>query len=140
MGSVPGPRQPVDVLVPADAVLPLVLPIYPKAALAAKAGVATVGVKITVDANGRVSDVGPSLVAFSTPGPHATEFREAVEAAVAQWKFVPAEIRHLVPMKGGEKEFWAVTRTDKTEWTCDVVFTFNADGGVVSGAPVPGRR
>ncbi len=131
-----GPRQPVDVRVPAEPIQPLAEPEYPRAARGGQSGPALVGVRITVDATGRVVDVGPSLRAISTPGPWAAEFRAAVEAAVAQWRFTPAEIRRLVPGRGGpqQEDYWVVTRAEKTDATFDVAFTFTAAGDVLPGA------
>ena len=39
--------------------------------------------------------------AFSTPGPFSGEFVAAAEKAVMEWRFTPAEIRQLKPVKGG---------------------------------------
>lgn len=126
-------REPTNILVKAEPILPLATPVYPKAALAGHAGSALVGVRITVDFTGKVSEIAPSLLAFSTPGPFAEEFRAAAETAVAQWRFLPAEIRHLQPGKGPqENEYWTITQIDKTEMTFDVSFTFNATGEVLS--------
>jgi hypothetical protein len=75
----------------AQAIHPLVMPVYPPAALAARAGAATVGVRVTVDASGVVTDVRPSMLAVTiTPPEFAEAFREAVEVAVRRWKFAPA--------------------------------------------------
>ena len=130
-----GPRQPVDVVVAAEPILPLAAPVYPRAALGAQRTSAFVGVRITVDASGRVTNIDPSLRAISTPGVFAEEFRAAVESALAQWRFTPAENRHLVPGKGGpmKEDYWVVTRAEKTDAVFDIVFTFTPSGDVVSG-------
>ena len=56
-----------DYYTEAKPIMPLVTPVYPAKALAAKAGLTVVGVHVTVDKEGRVSDVGPSLLAVSIP-------------------------------------------------------------------------
>ncbi len=130
-----GPRQPVDVLVAAEPVLPLAKPVYPAAVLRRQRVPALIGVRITVDVTGRVSDVSPSLKALTMPGPFVAEFQAAVEATVAQWRFTPAEKRHLVPGRGGpmKDDYWVVKRAEKTEAVFDVAFTFTAAGDVISG-------
>lgn len=127
-------REPVDVKVKAEPVEPLASPVYPRAALGRVGLPVTVGVRINVDANGRVSHVGASLVAFSTGGEFGEEFRGAVEAAVAQWRFRPAEWRHMVPRTGGAGlgEYWQITRKQAVEDACDVAFTFSTRGEVVA--------
>ena len=58
------------------------------------------GVNLTVDACGRVTDIRPSIVTFSSPGSFAKDFRAAVETALQQWRFVPAEIQDIEPIPG----------------------------------------
>lgn len=127
-----GPRQPVDVLVTAEPIDPLAIPVFPATALGKLSVPALVGVRITIDARGRVSDVGSSLRALSTPGPFADAFREAVEVALAQWRFTPAEKRHMVPGRGGplQEDYWVITSAEKTETALDVAFTFTTTGDV----------
>ena len=129
-----GPRQPVDVVVAAEPILPLAKPVFPAAALGRLRVPALIGVRITVDARGGVADVAPSLKALTMPGPFVREFQAAVEAAVAQWRFTPAERRHLVPGRGGpmKEDYWVVTRAEKTEAVFDVAFTFSGSGDVLS--------
>lgn len=133
MQMAPAEFEPVDVKVPAEPVQPLAKPVYPRAVLGRVQLPVTVGVRITVDAGGRVTHVGPSLVALSTGSEYSDDFRLAVERALAQWHFIPAELRHLVPKKGGPGQagFWVVTRAEKTEDAFDVSFTFTATGEVV---------
>lgn len=128
------PREPIDGILPAEPILPLAVPTYPPIALGTHAAPVVVGVRITVDPSGHVASVGPSLVCFSTPTPRAAEFHAAVEAAVAQWRFEPAEWRHLVPvtnLRGGG--YWQVTRSEKTEYAFDLSFTFSTTGEVLPG-------
>lgn len=126
--------EPVDVKYKAEPLEPLATPVYPRAALGRVRVPMIVGVRISVDDTGRVAQVGGSLVAFSSGGEFAEEFREAVEAALAQWRFTPAEIRHLVPRKAksGQGGSWQVTRVQPTDDAFDVSFTFTTKGDVVT--------
>lgn len=126
--------EPVDVKYKAEPIEPLATPVYPRAALGRMRVPMMVGVRISVDGTGRVAHVGGSLVAFSSGGEYAEEFREAVEAALAQWRFTPAEIRHLVPRaaKSGRGGHWQVTRAEPTDDAFDVSFTFSAKGEVLT--------
>ena len=130
-----GEPRPADQVSHAQPIWPLARPAYPATALAAHAGFATVGVCITVDTAGRVSDVGPSPVCLSTPSPFAAEFRAAVEAAVAQWRFRPAEIRHFEIVKHPDGDYLHLKSREVAEWKFDVSFTFNANGDVLTGLP-----
>jgi hypothetical protein len=109
------------------------LPVYPAQALKVKAGAATVGVRVLVDADGKPADIGPSLLVFNTPGPFAEEFLEAVKAAVGRWRFHPAEILYLERVEAPGVSYNRVSRSEKTEAQLDLVFTFTATGGVMAG-------
>ena len=113
---------------------PLAKPVYPAALLGRVSLPVTVGVRINVDAEGRVTYVGDSFVAISTWGEYAGEFRAAVEEALAQWRFQPAEVRHLVLQDGGpgQGSYWLTTRTQNLDDWFDLSFTFAAKGGVLS--------
>ena len=118
-------------------ILPLANPVFPAEARAAKVGVVTVAVHLTIDVAGRVTEVAPSLAGFSIPNRFSTEFRRAVEEAVAQWRFTPAEVQHLEEAPGeGGSTYLRVARREKIEAACDVQFTFTATGAVLSGVPV----
>ncbi len=106
-------------------------PVYPAVALAAGAGPVTLGLRLVVDTEGKVTDVSQSLLAFSTPTPWAAEFRAAAEAAVAQWRFRPAELRHFTTVTNAQGTYRSMTDSEKTEWALHVAFTFNATGGTV---------
>jgi hypothetical protein len=128
-------KEPLTVFVEARLVDPVAKAVYPREALSARADTALVGVRITIDVDGRVTDVGESFVSFSTPGPFAREFRAAVEAAVAQWKFTPAKRRHLEPVRLDEGGFfWRNAGEEKIESELNVAFTFGA-GGEISTQP-----
>jgi hypothetical protein len=111
----------------------LTTPVYPAAALKAGAGEVIVGVRITVDTDGRVSDVGASPAALSTPSPFAAEFRAAVDSAVEQWRFRPGEVRHLETVHGPDGDYQRMASREKVAWAFDVEFTFNAAGVVLAG-------
>jgi hypothetical protein len=96
---------------------------------------ATVGVRIVVDATGRVADVRPSLAVIAVPSLLASEFQAAVEKAVTQWRFQPGEIRQLELVKDPDGDFQRVARREKIEWAFDVEFTFNATGDVLTRLP-----
>jgi len=113
----------------------LTTPVYPPAALAARAGLVTVGMALTVDGTGRVSSVAPSLRSYSTPTPWAAEFVAAVEAAVASWRFRPAEIMHFEVVRHPNGNYMRLLSREKMEWKYDVSFTFGATGDVLAGLP-----
>lgn len=111
-----------------------VLPEYPARALARKAGKAQVGVRVTIDAAGRVADVSPSLFAISIiPPGFAEDFNRAVETAVRQWKFQPARIEYVETVSAGGITYERVTRSENLETTVDLSFTFTATGKVAAG-------
>lgn len=117
----------------AEAIHPLVMPVYPPAALAARAGAATVGVRVAVDASGAVADVRSSMLAVTiTPPEFAGAFREAVELAVRQWKFAPACVLYLERRTEGEFTYDLVTRTEMIEAEFDLAFTFTPSGKVAT--------
>lgn len=129
----PMEQKPLEEYREARPVYPLVNPVYPPQALKARAGRATVGVRITVDVAGRVTDVAPSMLVFSTPGPFADDFRAAVETAVLQWRFRPAEIEKLEFVQAPTVSYNRIIGTQKVETQLDVAFTFTATGGVEMG-------
>jgi hypothetical protein len=123
-----------DVLVDAQPIEPLAKPVYPKIARAAKLGVVTVAVQITIDAEGRVANVTPSLSQLAMPRRFSREFEDAVEAALAQWRFTPSELRHMEEAPGAEGgTYLRLARREKIEAKGEVVFTFNDTGEVWSG-------
>lgn len=128
----PAVREPVDLKVRAEPIEPLATPMYPRALLGRADAPVAVVVRVGIGPDGRVQDIGPSLVAFSSGGEHAETFRAAVEAAVVRWRFRPAEIRHLVPRTGGPGlgDYWQVVRAQPTEDAFDVRFTFTSTGEV----------
>ncbi len=71
----------------------LELPDYPEKALKTRFGSVVVAVRVSLDATGLVAEIKDSPAGVSTGGRFAAEFRSAVEEAVRQWKFQPAEYR-----------------------------------------------
>lgn len=114
----------------AQAILPLKLPEYPAAALAAKAGAAIVGVRVVIGTDGRVLSVEPSAAVFSTPGPYAADFLAAVQVAVRQWRFRPAELQELHLAGEGSQSYWRAAKIEPTEAEFTIEFTFTASGQV----------
>lgn len=112
----------------------IVLPVYPARALKAKAGAAQVGVRVTVDTEGRVTDVRPSMLAISiVPPGFRTDFEAAVESAVRQWKFHPAKVQHVEVVTEKGFTYSRVTRTEMLDAEFDLAFTFTPSGKVEAG-------
>jgi outer membrane biosynthesis protein TonB len=112
---------------------PYAMPVYPARALKAKAGRNTVGVHIVVDASGHVSEIRTSMFVFSTPGPFAEDFRDAVEVAVRQWRFNPARTEQYEIVHDGEATDMRVKGSENVETEFDLAFTFQPDGTVRQG-------
>ena len=123
--------EPKDVFVQAtpDGALPV--PIYPPAALAAHAGRVTVVLEITIGTDGRVGDIRPSMAGIPFGGPFSAQFQAAAEAAMALWRFRPAELRHIEPREEGGETIWSMISSEKREMTTEVAFTFTEMGGAV---------
>lgn len=93
----------------------------------------SVGVRLEIDRAGRVVALSPSLVAITTPHPRLAEFQAAVGRAVAAWRFVPAEERHMEKVIAEDgSEFWRASRVEQVPASVDVSFTFSASGEVLS--------
>lgn len=126
-------QPPVEVVQPAEPIEPLAQPLYPVAARGRQSMPATVGVRIVIDKTGRVAEVRHSPLAFTTPGPYATEFYAAVENALKRWRFVPAQRQKMTPMQGGSAgRYWHVMKLGPSTDQLDVQFIFTASGEVVS--------
>lgn len=123
-----------DMAVPPEPILPLAVPVYPPNALAAKAGLVFVGIRIVVDKTGHVSAIDPSPLAISSSSPFAADFQKAIRAAVANWRFAPAFVQRTEAGKSENGSDEMVFKgVEKTEWSFDVSFTFTATGSVFSG-------
>lgn len=132
------PEEPLvkDRFVDANPILPLSIPVFPKSVPITKAGLVTIGVRVNIDTNGRVTSVGPSMLTFSSPTPYANEFEAAVRTAVMTWRFEPAyrySLRVFRTYEGGgaPKEI----RREKMETYFDLSFTFTASGKVLTDPP-----
>jgi len=123
--------EPKDVFIPATPDGPLAVPVYPPAALAAHAGRVTVVLEITIGTDGRVGDVRPGMAGIPFGGPFSAQFQAAAEAAMARWRFRPAELRHIEPREEGGETIWSMVFTEKRELTTEVSFTFTETGGAV---------
>jgi Gram-negative bacterial TonB protein C-terminal len=120
-----------EISLPAEAIPPLAVPVYPAAALRTRSFGTSVSVHVVVDAKGRVAEVTPSRFGFTMPSPYAQEFFAAVERAVRQWKFKPAEIQFTEPAVREGVEVRTLTRREPIEATFDVTFLFTSTGAVV---------
>jgi hypothetical protein len=112
---------------------PLGLPTYPADALAAHAGWVIVGVRITIDEHGRVAEVRQSPVSMTTPNAYADSFWAAVETAVRQWRFYPAQYREEHRRTVDGQTVWELTGVEQTPSTSDLSFNFTATGQVLPG-------
>jgi TonB family protein len=113
---------------------PAIMPAYPARALAAKAGATTVGVHITVDEEGRVTDIRTSIWVVHLPGPFSEDFRAAVDAAVRQWRFVPAETVELEEVDQDGFAYVREKRREKVPTEFDLAFDFTPEGSVAARA------
>ena len=121
--------EPKDIYSPATPIGSLATPIYPPAALAAHAGRVRVVLQITIGVDGCVTSVSPSLAGIPFYGPFTEQFETAAGAAVALWRFEPAEVRHIEPRDASGTTIWAMTGSEKKEMATEVAFTFTETGG-----------
>jgi outer membrane biosynthesis protein TonB len=83
----------------------LAKPEYPAEALAGGAGGYTRYVIMRIDEEGRVTDVGPSLMQPYLPHPFAEAFLAAVRSAVATWELEPARQVYWRRVPGGDDQY-----------------------------------
>lgn len=111
----------------------LALPLFPPQALSGGAGPSTVAVRILVDTEGRVAEVADSPRLPSTPGPFADDFRRAVEDALAEWHFRPAQWRRYEPGEDldgdGVADYRRVVESRVVTFYLDVRFDFEIVDG-----------
>jgi outer membrane biosynthesis protein TonB len=93
--------------------------------LEAHLGTVTIAVKITVGTGGTVTSVAPSFVRVSFPTRYKDDFDQAIQTALSQWRFEPAQLARLDPQVA---EAPVVVSTETMETSFDVVFTFVASG------------
>jgi len=104
---------------------PAAQPAYPARALAAKVGTVQVGVRVVVDAQGRVVEIQPSLRAVTlVPAGFADDFWAEIEAAVRQWSFAPARVEHIETVTADGISYGRVKQSSNVETEFDLVFTF----------------
>ena len=106
----------------------LALPAYPEDALLARDGPHRELVRIVIDDNGIVAEVGDSPLGASDGGPHAASFRAAVDSAVRRWRFQPGLLRKVGPgndLDGdGKPDYVVTTAQERVPVYYDVRFTF----------------
>ena len=112
----------MSVFVDAEPILPLASPVYPKSALAAGLGDVTIAVRFTVNVHGTVESIGPSFARITFPTRFKEDFDRAIEAALAQWRFKPAQLARLDPQVNDAP---VVVGMQETETSFDVVFSFS---------------
>ena len=104
-------------------------PIYPDKALKAGYGQATVAVRVFLDATGTVTEIRDAPNDRSTGRSFALEFRSAVENAIHQWSFQPAEYRQYEEGKDlngdGKPDYMVVIATKQIPVYFDVRFDFS---------------
>jgi hypothetical protein len=122
----------IDVFLQAKPELPLIAPIYPKAALKAKVGTATITVSIAIGKDGRVGGVKPIMEAIRIPTRFDEDFDQAIRVAVAQWQFEPAKVAHIGPSTNGPI---VTDSAEVVETSLDVVFVFSQAGTVGYSVP-----
>jgi hypothetical protein len=103
-------------------------PAYPDDALRAGDGPHRELVRIVIDDNGTVADVGDSPLGASDGGRHAASFRAAVDGAVRRWRFQPGLLRKVGPgndLDGdGKPDYVVTTAQEPVPVYYDVGFTF----------------
>ena len=117
----------MDAFVDAKPIEPLVLPRYPQAALAARAGEVTVRMDVTVGMDGTVTAADPDTLDLSGLSRFRDDFRAAAREAVEAWRFEPAAIERLEPSAYGQP---VVTGITPQERSYVVEFKFSESGKV----------
>jgi hypothetical protein len=113
--------------IPPSVIGDLAKPVYPAAALAAKAGECIVYATITIDSTGTVSEVRPSWQRMNIPGRFSVQFFEAIKTAVSRWKFEPARNVYWQKQADGDLRY---VSTEIISAQTDIKFTFEASGVV----------
>ncbi len=109
------------------------MPVYPPEALEVLAPPASVVVRITIDRDGRVSEIEDSPVMASTPGPLAPYFRASVVRAVRRWQFSPGRIEQYMDGpdldRDGQPDYTRAVSTDPVDVWYDLRFDFQIEQG-----------
>jgi hypothetical protein len=121
----PSVQRPAGTFVPPSPREELRLPVYPPDALAARAGAASVSVRIVIDTEGRIANVTDSPLEASSAGPFASEFHDAVLRSLRHWRFTPGRIEQSEDGPG----YRTITSMEAVRVFYDVRFDFD----VVSG-------
>lgn len=100
---------------------PLTTPVYPENALRASAGRCIVYVTISLDENGRVTDVVRNWRSFSTATPYIEDFIRAIREAAATWDIDPARCVYYRRSPSGERSY---LRTEAIAENFDMKFSF----------------
>jgi hypothetical protein len=116
------------VFVDARPIEPLAEPGYPPGFSLRAGETLTLVVRIVVGADGRVEDVRKSLADFSLPSAFSEQCLDAVKAAVAQWRFEPAQLAVVQPQPNGRP---LIVSSTPTERPFEIAFTFSSSGRVV---------
>ena len=85
-------------------------------------GDVTIAVRFTVNVHGTVESIGPSFARITFPTRFKEDFDRAIEAALAQWRFKPAQLARLDPQVNDAP---VVVGMQETETSFDVVFSFS---------------
>ncbi len=105
----------------------LPVPKYPPEALTARAGRFTAYITLTINEDGRVTDVQPSLARFALPNDYAAAFLQSIDEALATWDFDPARYVYWQRIANGDERY---LRADAVPQRMEVRFTFTESGVV----------
>jgi hypothetical protein len=115
------------VYIPAQALKPLAPPAYPANALVAGTENCTLYVTVTIDGDGRVSDISRSWRGLSSPTPLYEEFFRSIVDVSRQWVLQGARQVYYTRSADGERLY---QRTEKVSESFDMKFTFESTGAV----------
>lgn len=118
------------------------LPNYPESALAAAVPPVEILVRVVVAEDGSVASVGPSPLAAPARDEWEVLFLEAVEEAVAGWRYDPCQLRELEdgPDRDGDgaPDFQVVLASTPLAVYLDLAFRFEIVDGDGRVSPVGG--
>jgi hypothetical protein len=100
---------------------PVPTPEYPARALAANAGDYSLYVTLTVNPDGSISDIHPTLGQIQMPSPYFDDFLVSAQAALIHWKVSAPRLVYWKRMPDGEMRYLR-TETDST--TIDLKISF----------------
>jgi hypothetical protein len=123
-------KQVVEEYRPASPIGELVLPKFPKNVPRGGFSFIIVGARVTIGPTGIVTEVTPSLLTPSTPTAYSSDFWAAVEAAVRQWRFHPAEIVTIEWVSDPAGDYRRARDVRSTDMVVEARFTFTSSGKV----------